>query len=142
MNKLCFTFKRNQRGFSLVSAIFLLVVIAALGAAMVTLSSTQHQSVALDVQSARAYQAARSGLQWGMRQVANGNTCFASPASFAPAAATLNAYTVSVTCQSVVSNGVTIYQLSALACNFPVGAACPGNAANSNYVERQIDASM
>ena len=43
-----------QRGFSLISAIFLLVVIAALGTFAVTLSTNQQQSAALDVLGARA----------------------------------------------------------------------------------------
>ncbi|MEO7031146.1 MAG: hypothetical protein ABI075_02240 [Burkholderiaceae bacterium] len=54
-----------QRGFSIVSAIFLLVVLAALGAFMLTFSTAQHISSALDVQGARAYHAARAGIDWG-----------------------------------------------------------------------------
>ena len=60
---------KKQRGFSLVSAIFLLVVIAALGTFAVTLSTTQQQSSALDVMGARAYQAAQAGIEWGAFQV-------------------------------------------------------------------------
>jgi autotransporter translocation and assembly factor TamB len=44
---------KMQHGFSLVSAIFLLVVIAALGTFAVTLSTTRQQSAALDVLGAR-----------------------------------------------------------------------------------------
>ena len=54
-----------QRGFSLISAIFLLVVIAALGTFAVTLSTSQQQSAALDVLGSRAYQAARAGNRVG-----------------------------------------------------------------------------
>ena len=54
-----------QRGFSLISAIFLLVVIAALGTFAVTISTTQHMGAAQDVMGARAYQAARAGIEWG-----------------------------------------------------------------------------
>ena len=64
-----------QRGFSLVTAIFLLVVIAALGTFAVTLSTTQQQAAAADVMGVRAYQAARAGIEWaafGVSQTASG----------------------------------------------------------------------
>ena len=48
----------RQSGFALVTAIFILVVLAGLGAAMVSISTTQHTTVAMDIQSARAQQAA------------------------------------------------------------------------------------
>ena len=51
----------RQRGFTVVTAIFLLVVLAALGGFIATISTTQHIGSALDVSGARAYQAARSG---------------------------------------------------------------------------------
>lgn len=56
--------RKLQQGFSIVSAIFLLVVLAFLGVAMTTFSTTQHQSAALDVMGSRAYQAARAGVEW------------------------------------------------------------------------------
>ena len=46
--------KKLQRGFSIVTAIFLLVVLSFLGVAMVTFSAAQHQSSALDVMGSRA----------------------------------------------------------------------------------------
>jgi MSHA biogenesis protein MshP len=56
--------RRAQCGFSLVSAIFLLVVLAVLGVAMVSFSTMQNQSQALDVMGSRAYQAAQAGIEW------------------------------------------------------------------------------
>src|SRR4030065_2779656 len=78
-----FAMTQFQRGFSLVSAIFLLVVIAALGTFAVTLSTTQQQSAALDVLGARAYQAARAGIEGGADQGLPASSCL--PPSFAPA---------------------------------------------------------
>ena len=63
------TLNSMQRGFSLISAIFLLVVIAALGAFAVTISTTQQQSAALDLLGARAYHVARAGIEWGAYQI-------------------------------------------------------------------------
>jgi MSHA biogenesis protein MshP len=60
-----------QRGFSLVSAIFLLVVLAGLGAAMATFSTSQNRNLAMDVLGARAYQAAQAGVEWAAFNIAS-----------------------------------------------------------------------
>jgi len=67
-----------QSGVTIVSAIFILVVLAALGAFIVTVSTSQQIGSALDVQGSRAYQAARSGIEWGVYQTQ------ASPNAAAP----------------------------------------------------------
>src|SRR5260370_17390096 len=76
-----------QRGASLPTAIFLIVILAALGAYIATVSSLHHTSSVLDLQGSRAYQAARSGIEWGAFQVfqnsagAFATNCNAGPAS-------------------------------------------------------------
>lgn len=60
---------KNQTGFTMMTAIFILVVLAALGAFIVSVSSTQQITTAQDTQGARAYQAARAGIEWGFYQV-------------------------------------------------------------------------
>lgn len=59
-------------GFSLPTAIFLLVILALLGAFMVSLSTTQNITSAQDVQGSRAIRAARSGLEWAAGQICYG----------------------------------------------------------------------
>ncbi len=56
----------SSRGFAIVSAIFLIVVLAALGVGIVVFSKAQQASSAYDVQGSRAYQAARAGLEWAL----------------------------------------------------------------------------
>lgn len=56
--------RRTQGGFSLVTAIFVVVVLAALGAYLATIGSTQQITAALQIQGARAYFAALSGREW------------------------------------------------------------------------------
>lgn len=141
--------KKLQQGFSIVSAIFLLVVLAFLGTAMVTFSTTQHQSAAMDVMGSRAYQAARTGIEWTAYYVAN------SPAS-APAAipqcattnfgvlgGTLSPFTVTVNCAAAShvegASTIWIYDVSAVACT---ESACPSAAPGANYVERVISVKM
>lgn len=121
-----------QRGFSLVTAIFLLVVIAALGAFAVTLSTTQHQAIALDVLGARAYQAARTGIEWGAHQVLQASSC--QPATtLSGLPGTLASFNVSVQCQVAHSEpaaAVTVYQLTS--------TATQGAVATPTYIERQM----
>lgn len=135
----------RMRGFSLVSAIFLLVVIAMIGGFAVTLSTTQQQSSALDVLGARAYQAARAGIEWGAYQVISSPATIScavggasNPVAMPPAPSTLAAFTVDVSCWSYApvseaANTVTMYLLVSTASG--VAGATPGS---SNYVERQM----
>ena len=156
-----------QRGFTIISAIFILVVLAALGAFIVNISTSQQVGSALDVQGVRAYHAARAGLEWGLYQVqssANYNfsygnpataagaadpnlrACPTSPASFTLTAPTFTGFTVTVTCAAAAdaSSGPTVYSVTATACNQPtVGGACPNaTPTNSLYVERRLAVSF
>ena len=123
-----------QRGFSLISAIFLLVVIAVLGTFAVTLSTTQQQSAALDVLGSRAYQAARAGIEWGAYQILrNSNPCPSQVLTGLPN--TLSGFTVNVNCTSFPSyneagHTVNMYQLSS--------TAQQGTQGTPNYVERNL----
>lgn len=132
-----------QKGFSIVSAIFLLVVLAFLGTAMVTFSTNQQQTSAMDVMGSRAYQAARAGMEWGAYQVLqNAGACAATtnlPAG--TLAGTLSGFAVSVTCVpiaasevSAATGTVTVYGLTS--------TATQGAAGQSDYVERQIQISI
>lgn len=67
----------TQRGFGLVAAMFLIVIIAALIAVMARLALTQNATNSLAIQQARAYQAARAGLELGIYRVLDGQDCAA-----------------------------------------------------------------
>jgi MSHA biogenesis protein MshP len=134
---------RAERGVGLVTAIFLLIVLAGLGAAMVNLSVTQHMSSALDEQGSRAYQAAKAGIEWGLyRELIDGN-CAAGPVSFVPPAPMLSTFTVTVTCDRIVYPGanppIRVSRIRATACNIPNGANCPGTGGQLDYVQRVLD---
>jgi MSHA biogenesis protein MshP len=137
--------EKLQRGFSLVSAIFLLVVIAALGAFAVTLSTTQHQGAALDVLGARAYHAARSGIEWGAYQVIRnpgGIVCAAGGANNAvamPAGTTMAGFAVNVNCTSFAAVNEGTSQVNTF---LLVSTATQGTVGTADYVERQISVSI
>lgn len=130
-------------GFAIVSAIFILVVLAALGAFIVSISGSQQIGSALDVEGVRAYQAARAGLEWGLHRQLRSGSCVGA-ASFAPTASTLAGFTVTVICTATPDpgghGGPTVYSITATACNQPDGGACP-NTANPGpfYVERRLE---
>lgn len=145
----------GERGFTMVSAIFILVVLALLGAAIVTVSTSQQLGSTSDLLGTRAYAAARAGIEWGLYQVNSSNswssttpntrTCPTSPTTFAlPAtASTLSGFTVTVTCTpypDAANGGPTVYQIDAVACNVPVGS-CPGTLGRT-YVERRMRVSL
>jgi MSHA biogenesis protein MshP len=65
----------NQAGFTLVQAVFVLVVLALLGVVMMRLIGVQSNTSVFALQGARAYQAARSGLEWGAARSVAGNSC-------------------------------------------------------------------
>lgn len=141
----------RQQGFTLVSALFVLVVLAALGAALAQVSLRQQLGSASELDAARAYQAARAGLEWGAFQVLrNPAPPAAAPACFATTSFTLaglSGFTVTVSCtrtpgSGTVSDGASalaFFQLVANACNAPSGGACPSTTTpQATYVERQI----
>jgi MSHA biogenesis protein MshP len=132
---------RSQQGFGLVSAIFMVVVLAALGAAMASLSTIQHTSAAMDVLQVRAHHAARAGLEWGLYQalVVQPSTCPVET-HLTSAAPTLNGFVVTVKCANTIATNtdpqVQVRQLESTACNIPYNGACPGLRGSTDYVER------
>lgn len=148
----------RQAGFSIITAVFLVVVLALLGAFIVSVTGLQQSSQVLDVQGVRAYQAARAGLEWGAYQVLDPNntlnpatclpvvmpSCPASPTNISSLAGSLSTFTVTVTCvaSAATTEGnreVRGYQIVATACNQP---PCPNAAPATGYVERQVQATL
>lgn len=129
--------RSSSRGVAAISALFLLVVLAALGAFMITFSNTQQLTSAQDVRGTQAYWAARAGLDWAIPQVIANNSCPAATSTFV-----VDSYTVQTTCAtSSFNEGVTATMLSitSLACQpAPCGAAVGG----ISYVERSVSASL
>ena len=126
----------RQGGFALVTGIFILVVLAGLGAAMVSISNAQHTTVAMDVQSARAQQAARAGIEWGAYQVLRvANACPATTTlTFlgTPLAGFSTAVTCSATVHSEEPNTVTLFVFKSTATYGAVNTA--------DYIYREIGA--
>lgn len=150
---------RKPAGVALVTAIFLLVVLAGLAVAVVSLTTSQQSNAAKDELSARAYLSAKAGVQWALftaLQPPNNNpftqvNC-AAPITFQmPAGTTLSAFTVTVNCTAAAPfygdgtiNDPTArrFRITATACNGPAGAACPSVNPGPDYVQRVITAQL
>ena len=135
----------RERGMSLITAVFLLLVMGALALYISNITTAQHSGSTLDLEGSRAYHAARTGLEFGAFQAINAASCpatvnLALPASFA------DFTIVTVSCASSVhtegTTAKTLYRLTANACNQPAGGACPNNAPGANYVERELQLSV
>lgn len=74
---------QKQKGVALVAAIFLLVVLAALGVYLVQMAGTQRATSLFALQGARAYHAAKSAVEFGVHQALNNSAiaCGTAPAS-------------------------------------------------------------
>ena len=132
-----------QRGFSIITAIFLLVVLSFLGIAMVSFSTSQHQSSAMDVMGSRAYQAARAGIEWAAYKVVNEpQPALAPPGSninLGSLGGTLAPFSVTVnwSAASHVEGASTIWIYDVVAV-----AQTGGSSGDPNYIERVVSVKM
>lgn len=127
----------SERGFGIIAAIMVLLILAGLGAGLATMSTTQHEGAALDVMGVRAQFLAKSGVEWGVAR-ATRTTAPACTASVDGAlGATIDGFAVTVQCVAVTGG----FRVTATACNQPTTPAsgCPGTATDSHYVERRLD---
>ncbi len=127
----------RQHGFTLIAAIFLLVVVAALVGFITNIRVAQQTTLVYGVQGARAMQAARSGIEWGIHEsIVNGN-CAAST-SFTIARPTLDNFAIEVQCGATThTEGVTpitTYRLTSI--------ASAGVFGSLDYVQRGIQATV
>mgnify|MGYP006969376164 CR=1 FL=1 len=122
----------RQKGISLVPALFLLIVLAALGIVAVRLTAVQQQTVVLAMQSARAYAAAQAGVDWSAYQALVNGSCAAATINLTEAG--LAGFTVDTTCSSTAHsegpNTVRVYEIEAF--------ARAGAYGTPDYVSRRI----
>jgi MSHA biogenesis protein MshP len=127
--------KRAQKGFTLIAAIFLLVVVASLVIYIANIRVVQQTTLLYGVQGARASQAARSGIEWGIHRSIVVGSCAAST-SFTDAA--FAGFTIQVECDRTthVEGGVTFDTFSLKS------IASSGTFGTLDYVQRQIQATV
>lgn len=137
---------KRQQGFGAIAAIVVLVILALLAAAIVSVSTTQQVTSAQDVMSARAWQAARAGNEWGLYRALRDGACAAISGTTLDLRADTG-FNVTVSCdfwsynegESVPGTPqvLTVFRVVAVACP---AAACPAHdasVAGMGYVERR-----
>jgi MSHA biogenesis protein MshP len=124
--------RHRQRGASLIVAVFLLVVLAGLGAFAVRLTLMQQQTVNSGLLASQAFHAARSGVAWASHRALTGGWCAAS--SFSLTEAGTAGFDVDVVCtrSTHVEGGTTIdvYTIDVLARS--------GNYGQADFVSRRL----
>ena len=130
---------RRARGFALILALFLIVSLAAIGAYLVTVANVQVESATKDEMGARAYQAARAGLEWGAYRALRDLNCAPGPVVIAFASAQLAGFQAEVTCEDFgpeTEGGtpVNAFRIVATGCNLSPSSGAPG----PTYVNRQL----
>ena len=143
--------RRKSRGVGLVTAIFLLVVLAGLGVALVSIFTSQQQAIALDEQGVRAGQAARAGIEWGLFHRLRDTAC-ADDVTYpvALSGTVLAGFKVFVYCRQAgkpeerpLSSDPDVklerWIIRATACAPAVADACPAGSNNPDYVRRVIE---
>lgn len=124
---------RRHSGFSIITAIFLLVILSMLGAFMLTISNAMHVSSAQDIQGSRAFRAARAGIEWGVASVNGATACYATN----PTSLALEGFTVTVTCSmNSYNEGGTMRYIFWLESTASAGGAV----GSLGYVERTVNA--
>lgn len=133
---------RRARGFALILALFLIVSLAAIGAYLLSVSNVQVESGIKDEEGARAYQAARAGLDWGAYRVLRAGACAGTTTITFPTGGPsdfLAGFYAEVACTSNPPENeggaaITTYSIVSTGCNATPCASGSGAA----YVERQL----
>lgn len=137
--------REQNGGFALMAALFIIVTLAAIGTYLLTVSTGQVAAAAQDEQGARAYQAARAGIEWGAYQVLISSSCAASQTiQLEPGGGALNGFWVQVQCAASApetdgATPVTVYRITATGCN---RNACGAANTDAYYVERQLQLTL
>ena len=125
--------RRSAGGFAMLTAILLLVVLAALAAFMITLSATHETAPRQSLLGTRVYYGAKAGLDWGIQQAIAAGSCAAST-PIALAGTGLAGVTATVTCTSTAHAGGTVYRITSM--------AVTGTFGSLDYAQRRMEATV
>jgi len=133
----------SQLGFLLPAAIFLLVILAGLGAYAMNLNSVQQQTGTQDIQSTRVYHRARGIMEYAIYQILSPSSAPSCPSINNLSVNNLDSLstsTINITCTSQDiseqggDNTFRIYKIES--------KVSTGTLNQPNFIERQIDISL
>lgn len=129
--------RRRESGFALVTAIFVLVALAGAASALLSLAGTERTAVMLSLEAGRAYQAARSGVEWVSFHALRDHVCPA-PATLTLDEGGLRGFRVNVSCTSSTHTDGGAAEIV-----FRVASSAERDVFGSpGYVRRRIDATF
>lgn len=127
----------KQQGFLLPAAIFIVVILAALGAYALNITSVQQNTSLQDTQGTKAYQAARAGVEWAAFRVLDPGNVALSNCPASPTVLNIDNFVVNVTCtrsadffEQGADHTIAMYDISS--------TASFGAAGTINFIQRQI----
>lgn len=125
--------RQQQRGFSLPVVIFILVIMALIGAAAVSITQRSHDSLSSEVLSTRAFYSAESGVQYALGQIftldGSAATCSAPYATLSLTGSGFAGCSATASCSSRTIGSKTYYTITST-----------GNCAfGSHLASRQIE---
>lgn len=130
-------------GSALISALFLVIVLVALGASMVSLSTVQQDTATKAVLAARVYYGAKAGLDWAVQRTISDPapparcTTTDFPATFSPAGDGLSGVSVTVACVRTQHGAGT-----AVFTYYVTSTATTGTLGTISYAERRMEAAV
>lgn len=126
--------RRTDSGFAIVTAIFLLVVLGALGAFMVTLSGVHQATPYQSITATRVYFGAKAGVDWGIQQAIAAGSCAGSTLTLTGNG--LDGVTAVVTCTTggLTHTGGNVYRITS--------TAERGTFGSLDYARRRMEATV
>jgi MSHA biogenesis protein MshP len=119
----------KNKGFALVGAVFILVVLGLLSVFIIRINGVGRSTSMLTVQGVRAYYAAFSGLEWGNYQAVVLSSCPTST-TLTMTQGALVGFTAVVQCSSQVTTEGTLYRI--------VSISQKGTFGTMDYVSRTL----
>lgn len=139
---------RKQEGAALITAIFLLVVLATLGAYMVSIGGTQDTAATKSLQAARAYFGARAGVEWAIHRAINDPTAICSSTSVTATSFTftdngLRDVSVAVNCSySTHDENVVAGTTNPFNVYYITSTAAYGASGSVDYAQRRLETTV
>lgn len=128
----------RQRGFSIVSAIFLVVVVSMLAGYMVNIGTAARVATTMSLMGARATAAAHSGIEWAAARVLADDACFSGGTQFGLAGTALNGFAVAAECSAqAITEGARSYKIFNLSATAHYGAA-----GGEDFYQRRLTATI
>ncbi len=135
---------KRTRGFTLVAAVFLVAVLAALAVTLASLVATSRQVSTLSIMGARAWEAASSGVEWAVYQALNAPATLncGNPAgvSFTLSGGVLDGFRISVVCNE--TSGITEGAVGPYSVYSLTVTASRGSIGDPDFLYRTIQATV